>query len=32
MRMGKGALTLLSTAENYGIEDKLTVVGKRKKT
>jgi len=28
MRMGKGALTLLSTAENYGIEDKLTVVEK----
>ena len=28
MRSGKGALTLLSTAENYGIEDKLTVVEK----
>ena len=24
MRSGKGALTLLSTAENYGIQDKLT--------
>ena len=29
MRMGKGALTLLTTAENYGIEDKLTVVEKK---
>ena len=28
MRMGKGALTLLTTAEKYGIEDKLTVVEK----
>ena len=30
MRMGKGALTLLTTAENYGIEDKLTVVEKER--
>ena len=30
MRSGKGALTLLSTAENYGIEDKLTVLEKEK--
>ena len=28
MRSGKGALTLLTTAEKYGIEDKLTVVEK----
>ena len=31
MRMGKGALTLLTTAEKYGIEDKLTVVEKAEK-
>ncbi len=30
MRMGKGALTLLTTAENYGIEDRLTVVEKER--
>ena len=30
MRMGKGALTLLTTAENYGIEDKLTVLEKER--
>lgn len=28
MRSGKGALTLLSTAEHYGIEDKMTEVEK----
>ena len=28
MRSGKGALTLLTTAEKYGIEDKLTVIEK----
>ncbi len=30
MRMGKGALKLLTTAEKYGIEDKLTEVEKEK--
>ena len=29
MRMGKGALTLLTTAENYGIEDKLLLLRKK---
>ena len=28
MRSGKGALTLLSTAENYGIQDKMTELEK----
>ena len=30
MRSGKGALTLLTTAENYGIEDKITELEKEK--
>ena len=30
MRSGKGALTLLTTADKYGIEDKLTVIEKDK--